>query len=102
MGITQHENGQDLTRRNGELWIEAGQRVSDQAVSALKDIARLTTFPNMKVNWDSYPSNAGHQQTPGCLRCHGKLVSVGDQSQVIGDDCQSCHYFELNQGIFTK
>ncbi len=69
----------------------------DQTISKLKDIARLTTFPDMKVTWKSYPSNAGHQEPPGCLRCHGKLVgTTGDQKgKVVDADCTLCHYFAL-------
>ncbi|MBI4303578.1 MAG: NapC/NirT family cytochrome c [Chloroflexi bacterium] len=69
----------------------------DSSIEKLKDIARLTTFPAMKVDWKTYRNNAGHQDSPGCLRCHGKLVaeSEGQQGKAIDADCTSCHYFEL-------
>ena len=69
----------------------------DEAIKELKEIARLTIFPDMKVSWKTYPDNIAHQESPGCFRCHGKLVATtGDQkSEVIDAVCNSCHYFEL-------
>ncbi|MDO8568035.1 MAG: NapC/NirT family cytochrome c [Dehalococcoidales bacterium] len=71
----------------------------DEAIDKLKNIARLTTFPEMKVNWDTYPSNAGHQDSPGCFRCHGKLVAYdgAEKGKTIDATCESCHYFSLQQ-----
>ncbi|MBI2831570.1 MAG: NapC/NirT family cytochrome c [Chloroflexi bacterium] len=69
----------------------------DRAVEQLKEVARLTTFPEMKVTWKSYLSNAGHQESPGCLRCHGKLTATSgpQKGTPVGINCESCHYFEL-------
>ena len=68
-----------------------------KALDELKDIARLTTFPEMNVNWETYIDNSSHQESPGCLRCHGKLVekTVEQESEKIDADCNLCHYFEL-------
>lgn len=73
------------------------KEVIDKAVEELKEIARLTTFPDMKVTWETYVNNAGHQESPGCLRCHGKLVSTSGEQKgtTIDAGCNSCHYFEL-------
>ncbi len=69
----------------------------NEAIVELKEVARLTTFPDMKVSWKTYFDNIAHQESPGCFRCHGKLeVTVGDQEgKAIDADCDSCHYFEL-------
>lgn len=66
----------------------------DKAINELKEIARLTTFPDMKINWETYIDNIAHQESPGCLRCHGKLVATtGEQEgKVIDAGCNSCHY----------
>ncbi len=72
--------------------------VIEQAVAEVKDIARLTTFPHMKVSWETYIDNSSHLESPGCLRCHGKLVELVDnkaEGEVINADCNLCHYFEL-------
>ena len=70
----------------------------EQAVAEVKEIARLTTFPHMKVSWETYIDNSSHLESPGCLRCHGKLVELVDnkaEGEVINADCNLCHYFEL-------
>lgn len=71
--------------------------VIDKAIAELKDIARLTTFPDMKVTWKSYFDNAGHIESPGCFRCHGKLVvKAGEEKgKAIEAGCNSCHYLQL-------
>ncbi len=69
----------------------------NEAIEELKEIARLTTFPDMKVTWKTYINNIAHQEWPGCLRCHGKLVATNGEAKgtVIDIDCESCHYFQL-------
>jgi len=67
------------------------------AILELKEIARLTTFPEMMVDWNTYINHGGHQESPGCLRCHGKLVAVGGEQpgKSIDSSCDSCHYLSL-------
>jgi nitrate/TMAO reductase-like tetraheme cytochrome c subunit len=79
-----------------QIYRERGPAI-DTAIEELKEIARLSTFPDMKVDWKTYIDNSSHQEFPGCLRCHGKLIAyTGDQKDtVIDDGCDSCHYFEL-------
>ncbi len=69
----------------------------DDAVRELGEVARLTTFPEMKIDWRTYVNNAGHQESPGCLRCHGKLQATSgvEKGKVVNADCDSCHYFRL-------
>ena len=69
----------------------------DVAIEELKEIAKLTTFSHMKVTWKTYVNNSGHKESPGCFRCHGKLVATADdqKGKVIDANCNSCHYFEL-------
>ncbi|MFC1942284.1 cytochrome c3 family protein [Chloroflexota bacterium] len=69
----------------------------NKAISQLKEFARLTTFPEMKITWETYIDNSSHKNSPGCLRCHGKLKSVDEvqKDTVIDADCNLCHYFEL-------
>lgn len=47
-------------------------------------------FPFMKVTWGTHPNNIGHQDYPGCFRCHdGDHVSKDGKS--ITQDCSACH-----------
>lgn len=66
----------------------------DKAIVELKEVARLTTFPEMNVSWESYENNQGHQTSEGCFRCHGKLISEdGSQAAAVVDaSCDLCHY----------
>ena len=47
-------------------------------------------FPEMKVNWGTYPINLGHTDFPGCFRCHdgAHAPKTGDP---ITQDCGACH-----------
>ena len=66
----------------------------DRAIDKLEEIARLTTFPEMHVTWTTYVDQLGHQETPGCFRCHGKLVAESGPvaGQTVSSGCSSCHY----------
>jgi nitrate/TMAO reductase-like tetraheme cytochrome c subunit len=68
----------------------------DQAVRALREVASLTTFPEMKADWNSYADYAKHT---GCFRCHGALTSSGgaDAGKKIDNGCQLCHFFQIPQ-----
>jgi hypothetical protein len=76
-----------------EVYQQKAQEI-DVAIEGLKEIARLTTFPDMKVTWETYADNSGHQEWTGCFRCHGSLVeTTGDRAgKVIDARCSLCHY----------
>ena len=60
------------------------------AVTEIQQIYSRTTFPDMKLNWQTHPNNLGHFYFPGCFRCHdGQHVSA--DGRVIGKDCNQCH-----------
>ncbi len=66
----------------------------ERAVDKLREIATLTTFPEMMVDWNTHADHSGHNKPPddlmagsdinfdawrtnkseGCFRCHGTLV----------------------------
>jgi hypothetical protein len=84
------------TYRNAypELFAEK-ETVIEDALAKLKEIAKLTTFPHMRVTADTYISHGGHEEgAPGCLRCHGKLESTTGEPTVISEDCTACHYLQ--------
>lgn len=62
----------------------------DKSVVALKNVARLTTFPEMMVTWETHINNLGHTKSPGCFRCHGTLVAPSGKA--IESRCDLCHY----------
>lgn len=63
----------------------------DRAANAIVGIYRQNVFPEMKVTWGTYPNNLGHVDFPGCFRCHGTLQSSRDPSNVLTQDCNTCH-----------
>ena len=95
--ITKVETIKEFYRISYPQIYEEKEQAIDKTLRGLKEIARLTTFPDMKVSWKTYPDNIAHQEFPGCLRCHGKLVATtGDQKgKAIDATCESCHYFKL-------
>jgi formate-dependent nitrite reductase cytochrome c552 subunit len=60
------------------------------AGKALGDIYSWNVFPKMKVTWGTYKSNLGHEDAPGCFRCHDKKHVAEDGSK-IGGGCKTCH-----------
>ena len=60
------------------------------AIDEVQAIYRRTTFPEMKLNWQTHPNNLGHYYFSGCFRCHdGQHVSP--DGKVISKDCETCH-----------
>jgi hypothetical protein len=62
----------------------------DQAAKALVAIYDTNVFPAMNVTWGTHPNNIGHNDSPGCFRCHdGSHNAKGGAS--ITNDCSACH-----------
>jgi nitrate/TMAO reductase-like tetraheme cytochrome c subunit len=62
-----------------------------KAAASLVSIYDQNVFPKMKVTWGTYPNNLGHMNFPGCFRCHGTLHASNDPSQMVPQDCSTCH-----------
>lgn len=60
------------------------------AVETTTAIYDRTTFPEMNVDWSTYPDNIGHRNWPGCYRCHdGRHVTP--EGDVLTNECTVCH-----------
>jgi nitrate/TMAO reductase-like tetraheme cytochrome c subunit len=62
--------------------------------NAGREIAAIynrNVFPDLKVTWGTYPNNLGHDDFPGCFRCHDGSHSTSDQKTTITQDCNTCH-----------
>jgi hypothetical protein len=71
------------------IWQDRQAKV-EQAVAGVTEIYKRNFFPEMRVNWQTYPDNVGHLISPGCFRCHdGRHVS--DAGHAISSDCSVCH-----------
>jgi hypothetical protein len=60
------------------------------AGKALGDIYAWNVFPKMNVTWGTYPNNIGHDDSPGCMRCHDKKHAAADGTKIPGG-CSTCH-----------
>jgi nitrate/TMAO reductase-like tetraheme cytochrome c subunit len=62
----------------------------EQAGKALGDAYTWNNFPHMKVVWNTYPNHIGHQQSPGCFRCHDNKHKT-DTGEKVSKKCGTCH-----------
>ncbi len=62
----------------------------DQAAGELVEIYTSNVFPEMKVDWGTYPDNSQHFDSPGCWRCHDRKHKT-DDGERISRDCGMCH-----------
>ena len=61
-----------------------------QAGKTLGDAYTWNNFPHMKVTWNLYPNHIGHQDSPGCFRCHDNKHKT-ETGEKIGKKCSTCH-----------
>ena len=65
----------------------------EQAVTGAQQVYRRNVFPEMNVQFGTYPSNVGHIDVPGCFRCHDdNHTATGGMK--ISQDCETCHKIE--------
>ncbi|HEX9080832.1 MAG TPA: hypothetical protein VF768_01065, partial [Holophagaceae bacterium] len=62
----------------------------DQAAQAVLAIYLRNVFPAMKLTWGVHPNNLGHDDFPGCFRCHDGSHTSAD-GKTIPADCDTCH-----------
>jgi hypothetical protein len=74
------------------------------SADALGDIYAANVFPQMKVWWNTYPNHIGHDQSPGCFRCHNKRMRTPERHE-IEHECDTCHVLlaerEVNPQIMS-
>jgi hypothetical protein len=71
------------------IWSDKQGDVKASAEQVLA-VYNRNVFPAMNVKWGAYPINIGHEDFPGCFRCHdGSHSSKGGES--ITQDCNACH-----------
>jgi hypothetical protein len=61
-----------------------------QSAESVADIYLRNIFPAMKMTWGVHPNNLGHNDFPGCFRCHDGSHTSAD-GQTIPNDCATCH-----------
>jgi len=77
--------------RDGQPAVYGGRRQDvEAAAQAVQAIYLRNVFPEMKVGWGTYANNIGHDDFPGCFRCHDDQHKAAD-GRVITQDCNACH-----------
>jgi hypothetical protein len=76
-----------------------------QSAESVADIYLRNIFPAMKMTWGVHPNNLGHNDFPGCFRCHDGSHTSAD-GQTIPNDCATCHNLlaveEENPKVLTE
>lgn len=62
----------------------------ERAGALLAELWAANVFPRMNVTWGTYPNHLGHEDSPGCFRCHDDEHATAD-GEVIAQDCEGCH-----------
>jgi nitrate/TMAO reductase-like tetraheme cytochrome c subunit len=62
----------------------------EQSADNVARIYLRNIFPEMNVTWGVHPNNLGHNDFPGCFRCHDGSHTSAD-GQTISNDCTACH-----------
>jgi hypothetical protein len=62
----------------------------EQSADNIAKIYLRNIFPEMNMTWGVHPNNLGHNDFPGCFRCHDGSHTTSD-GQTISNDCTSCH-----------
>jgi hypothetical protein len=76
-------------QRYPDLYAQRTQDITE-AGQAVLAIYNRNIFPDLKVTWGTYPNNLGHEDSPGCFRCHdGSHTATGGRT--IAQDCNTCH-----------
>jgi len=62
----------------------------DKAATELGHLYTVNVFPSMQIKWGTYPNHIGHQDYPGCFRCHDDEMKT-ERGKAISQDCDTCH-----------
>ena len=81
---------EDFYKTNYAALYASRQADVQKAVAGLQTIFDSTQFPFMGADWQTHANNIGHEDFPGCFRCHdGKHLS--QDNQAIRLECNICH-----------
>ncbi|MDM7917261.1 MAG: cytochrome c3 family protein [Candidatus Eisenbacteria bacterium] len=80
----------DFYRTNYPALFEADAKKIETAAAAAAGIWSTYVFPEMKVEWGTYPDHIGHTDFVGCFRCHDE-EHVSKDGATISQDCSTCH-----------
>jgi hypothetical protein len=80
----------DFYRGSYESIYNGRRQDVEKAVAGVQQVYRRNVFPEMRVQFGTYPNNVGHLDFPGCFRCHDDNHQAKDGT-TISQDCETCH-----------
>ncbi len=84
------ESMKTFYRTNYASIYDSRRALVEQSAETVANIYLRNIFPAMKVTWGVHANNIGHNDFPGCFRCHdGSHVSA--DGLAITNDCSACH-----------
>ena len=89
----------NTTKAEGLEYIAAALRKSypkepkiEAVIAEAQTMYRTSVFPEMNVDWRTYPDNIGHKTWPGCFRCHdGEHKTADGKRKIEASNCTDCH-----------
>jgi len=75
--------------QHADVWNQKQSQI-EQSAKALSAVYDRNVFPNMKLTWGTHPNNLGHNDYPGCFRCHDGSHNT-KEGKSIDNDCSTCH-----------
>ncbi len=79
----------DFYQENSEL--------VEEAILQLETVYGDTVFREQKADWTTNPNNVGHQDSPGCFRCHDG-EHLNSAREAIRLECNLCHSIPIVAG----
>jgi nitrate/TMAO reductase-like tetraheme cytochrome c subunit len=61
-----------------------------KAITTLGIIYADTVFRDQEIDWETHPNNLGHEEWPGCFRCHDGQ-HINEAGDAIRLECNLCH-----------
>ncbi len=86
--ITEELN--NFYRANYPRIYQTRRTLVEQSGEEVAAIYLRNIFPDMRMTWGTHPNNLGHNDSPGCFRCHDGSHTSAD-GQTITNDCSACH-----------
>jgi hypothetical protein len=77
-------------RTNYPQIYETRRTLVQQAGDEVAASTFATSFQTCVMTWGVHPNNLGHNDSPGCFRCHDGSHTSAD-GQTITNDCSACH-----------
>jgi len=68
-----------------------------QAITEIQNIYTSSVFEDQEIDWATHPNNVGHNNSPGCFRCHdGKHLN--ENNEAVRLECNLCHSIPVVAG----